>query len=37
MVFLYINNELSEREFKKKVPFKITTKNKIPKNEFNHK
>ena len=25
----YINNEISERESKKKIPFKITSKNKI--------
>ena len=35
-VFLYINNEISETEIRKKVPFDIATrKNKVPRNEPN--
>ena len=35
MVFLYTNNELSEKESKKMIPFIIATKNKISRNKFN--
>ena len=35
MAFLYTNNELSERETKKTIPFTIEEKNKVPKNKFN--
>ena len=35
-VFLYTNNELSEREIKKAIPFTIASKNdKILRNKFN--
>jgi hypothetical protein len=27
LVFLYINNELSEKEIRKKIPFKLASKN----------
>ena len=34
--FLYTNNTISERETKKTIPFKITSKQKIkPTNKFN--
>ena len=36
MAFLYTNNELSEREIKKTIPFTIvTTEKKVPRNKFN--
>ena len=37
VAFLYTNNELSEREIKKTIPFTTATatKNKVPKNKFN--
>ena len=36
MAFLYTDNELSERETKKKIPFNIATKeNEVPRNKFN--
>ena len=36
MALLYTNNEVSERETKKKIPFTIATrKNKILRNKFN--
>ena len=36
MAFLHTNNELSERETKKKIPFNIATKeNEVPRNKFN--
>ena len=33
--FLYTNNELSEKETKKTIPFTIVTKNNVPRNKFN--
>ena len=33
--FLYTNNELTEREINKTIPFTIATKNKIPRNKPN--
>ena len=33
--FLYTNNEASEAEIRKKIPFDIATKNKIPRNKPN--
>ena len=37
VAFLYTNNELSEKEIKKTIPFATATatKNKVPKNKFN--
>ena len=36
MAFFYTNNELSEKETKKKISFTIATrKNKVPRNKFN--
>ena len=36
IMFLYTNNELSEREIKKAIPFTIASKNdKILRNKFN--
>ena len=36
VAFLYANNELTEKEIKKTIPFTITTKNsKIPRNKPN--
>ena len=35
VVFLYANNELTEMEIKKTVPFIITSKTKIPMNKPN--
>ena len=34
MAFLYTNNELSEIETKKIIPFTIASKNKIPSNNL---
>ena len=34
VAFLYTNNELSEREIKKTIPFKIASK-RIPRNKLN--
>ena len=37
VLFLYTNNELSERDIKETIPFTITSKrNKIPKNKLTH-
>ena len=36
VAFLYNNNELSERETKKTIPF-VATKRKLPMNEFSQK
>ena len=36
MAFLYTNNELSERETKKKNPIHYSKKKKVPRNKFNH-
>ena len=35
VAFLYTNNELTEREIKKTIPFTIVTKRKIPGNKPN--
>ena len=36
VAFLYTNNESSEREIKKTIPFAVSSKkNKIPGNKFN--
>ena len=35
MAFLYTNNELSEKETKKTIPFTIATKFKVSRNIFN--
>jgi uncharacterized protein YlbG (UPF0298 family) len=34
VVFLYINNEQIEKEYRKMIPFTIVSKNKIPRNIF---
>ena len=36
VAYLYTNNEVSEKEIKKTIPFTIATKNKVPRNKFNH-
>jgi hypothetical protein len=33
--FLYTNNEQIEKEYRKKIPFKIASKNQIPRNKLN--
>ena len=35
VAFLYTNNELSQKQIKKAVPFTITTKNMVPRDKFN--
>ena len=34
VAFLYTNNELSEKQIKKTIPFTISTENKISRNKF---
>jgi hypothetical protein len=35
VTFLYTNNEHTEKEYRKTIPFTIALKNKIPRNKLN--
>jgi hypothetical protein len=35
VAFLYTNNEQSEKDTRKSIPFTIAWKNKVPKNKIN--